>query len=316
MSFLSLDPSNPAHLSAIVSIWTASCGPALAMTRRLAAYNLQPATGAVQAGQVAVRYDAPIGFVLCSALPGDRATSPPELGWIDAVTVLPDAQGHGIGSELLAWAENSLREQGCTGAKLGGGLRPFAAGYPAELGNEGFFRRRGFRARAGSEYVWDVARDLSDYAATRRRDDAAIRPAQPGDENRLLEFLEREFPNRWRFAFQEFRREGGRISDWVVLLTGRGVDGFARLTFEDSVQPLGRFYPHSLPRPWGQLGPIGVSKDLRGKGYGGALLDVSLGHLRERGVRGCIIDWTDLVDFYSRFGFKPYRQYAMLVKAL
>jgi predicted N-acetyltransferase YhbS len=71
---------------------------------------------------------------------------------------------------------------------------------------------------------------------------------------------------------------------------------------------------HRLPKPWGQLGPIGVSKDVRGKGYGGALLDAGLGYLRDQGVRGCVIDWTDLVDFYGKFGFKPYREYAILGK--
>jgi len=71
---------------------------------------------------------------------------------------------------------------------------------------------------------------------------------------------------------------------------------------------------HRLPKPWGQLGPIGVSKDARGKGYGGALLDAGLRYLRDQGVRGCVIDWTDLVDFYGKFGFKPYREYAILAK--
>jgi predicted N-acetyltransferase YhbS len=73
---------------------------------------------------------------------------------------------------------------------------------------------------------------------------------------------------------------------------------------------------HRLPRPWGQLGPIGVSQDTRGKGYGGALLDAGLRYLRDQGVRGCVIDWTDLVDFYGKFGFKPYRKYQMLIKTL
>jgi predicted N-acetyltransferase YhbS len=73
---------------------------------------------------------------------------------------------------------------------------------------------------------------------------------------------------------------------------------------------------HAFARPWGQLGPIGVSKDVRGKGYGGCLLDASLLHLHMRGIRGCVIDWTDLVNFYGKFGFKPYREYAMLGKEL
>ncbi len=321
ISFQPLESANPVHLSAGVSIWNAACGADLAITSHFVVYNLQPMIGVVQAGQIAVRESRPVGFVLASALPGDRATSPPEVGWIDAIAVLPNAQRQGIGGELLAWAENRLREQGCTAARLGGSLCPFVAGYPTELGNEDFFSRRGYEPRAGSEQVWDVARDPSDYGTTRRLPGVTIRPAGTGDENTLdentlLEFFRREFPNRWRFEYEEFLRRGGRISDWIVLFSERGVDGFARLTLEDSIQPLERFYPQRLPRPWAQLGPIGVSAHLRGRGYGRALLDASLVHLRERGVRGCVIDWTDLIDFYARFGFKPYRKYAVLVKTV
>ncbi len=51
------------------------------------------------------------------------------------------------------------------------------------------------------------------------------------------------------------------------------------------------------------------------EGFGGALLDAALRHLSDRRVRGCVIDWTGLVDFYAKFGFKPYRQYVVLIKS-
>jgi len=195
-------------------------------------------------------------------------------------------------------------------------LRPFAPGLPSELRTDAFFRARGYAPRPNGARVWDVARDVRDYVAVRPQVDAVIRPAQPGDENALCAFFQREFPNRWRYKYEEFLSAGGRISDWMILTTRRGVDGFAKLCFEDSITPVNRVYPWKLPRPWGQLGPIGVSQDTRSKGFGGALLDAALCHLRECGVRGCVIDWTGLVDFYVKFGFQPYREYAMLIKTM
>jgi predicted N-acetyltransferase YhbS len=59
-----------------------------------------------------------------------------------------------------------------------------------------------------------------------------------------------------------------------------------------------------------------VSQERRGSGYGGALLDTGLSRLRDAGVAGCVIDWTTLLDFYGKFGFKPFRQYEMLAKVL
>jgi predicted N-acetyltransferase YhbS len=315
-----LNPAEPGHIAAVAAIWNAACGPELAITERVVRYNLQPSTGGVQAGRLALIADRPAGFVLASALPapGDPSVSPPNLGWVDAIAVLPEHQRQGLGTALLAWAEEWLAGQGCNIFLLGGSLRHFAPGLPAELGTEPFFRGRGYRPHPGHEYTWDVARSLRDYVSppsAARAAGADIRPASPGDETALLAFLRRAFPGRWRYEFEEFLREGGRISDYMLLWTGQGVDGFCQLTFEDSLRPLHRYFMHRLPRPWGQLGPIGVSQEWRGQGYGAALLDAGLRRLQAQGVNGCVIDWTDLLEFYGKFGFRPYRQYVMLGKA-
>jgi predicted N-acetyltransferase YhbS len=68
----------------------------------------------------------------------------------------------------------------------------------------------------------------------------------------------------------------------------------------------------SLPRPWGQLGAIGVSAGMRGQQLGRAMLAGGLARLHQAGVRGCIIDWTDLIDFYAKFNFKLFRRYLMM----
>lgn len=311
-----LRPFEPADSQPAAEIWTAACGPDLAISPYFVEYNTRPTAGGVQAGRVAMRDDLPTGFVLASALPASPHISPPQIGWIDAVAVSPAFQRQGIGSALLTWAEAWLAEQGCIHSRLGGSLRPFTPGLPVELDAGVFFDKRGYQGQARGSVDWDVAHELSAYAPRNYATDATIRFGRPGDEEATLGFFQGTFPGRWQFEFQEFLKENGRMSDYMLLWTERGVDGFARLTFNDSERPLDRFHMHRLPRPWGQLGPIGVSADCRGKGYGGALLDAGLCRLRERGVHGCVIDWTSLLDFYGKFGFKPYRQYAMLFKAL
>ncbi|MGQ9768873.1 MAG: GNAT family N-acetyltransferase, partial [Anaerolineae bacterium] len=281
-------------------------------------FNTQPTTGGTQAGRLARLGDQAVGFVLASAFPaGDPAVSPREMGWVDAIAVSPPFQRRGIGAALLAWAERWLIGQGCTQFRLGGGLRPFAPGVPLALDSARFFRARGYADQPGSAHVWDVARDLRDYTSppsVRRDLPCQVRPVEPGDAAALLAFLACEFPGRWHFECQEYLQAGGRIEDFMILVTEAGVEGFCQLTFEDSVRPLDRFFMHRLPRPWGQLGPIGVSQSYRGGGYGAVLLDGGLRRLRDHGVAGCVIDWTSLLDFYSKFGFQVYRQYEMLVK--
>ena len=315
ISFIEFAQSNAQHVEAIVGLWTTACGPTLAISPRLVSYNWQPMPDLAQAGVLAWQAGEPIGFVLASTLKNQPATASPEQGWIDAIAVLPEEQNRGVGKALLAWAEGWLRDRGCAMVTLGGSLRPYVPGLPVELEQLSCFEHYGFINRGT---VWDVAANLARYERSRsvREVAGAVRPAQPGQEQALSAFLQREFPGRWRYEFERFVQNQERLSDFMLLWTERGVDGFCRLTFEDSARPIERFYPYELPRPWGQLGPIGVSQDQRGHGFGAALLDASLRRLHNNGVNGCIIDWTTIVDFYAKFGFTPHREYIRMSKSI
>jgi predicted N-acetyltransferase YhbS len=342
------DPHQPPHIEAAAAIWNRACGDDLAITPAFVAFNTRPATGGVQAGWLAWDGDAAAGFALASALPGDPATSPPETGWIDALAVTPACQRRGLGGALLAQAEAWLAGQGCRAARLGGSLRPFAPGLPLELSSQPFFQQRGYRPRASEATVWDVAADLSDpavgvEASAGVRGEARLKPrlqagasvgveasagvwiaaARDRDEAALLAFLQREFPGRWRFEFEEFRRAGGRMSEYSLLWrqeSGRApfVDGLCRIRrrWRHAVDPLERYFMHRLPPPWGQLGPVGVGQAGQGQGWGRGLIEFSLARLAACGVRGCVIDWTTLLDFYAKFGFRPLHGYRVLVKEL
>jgi GNAT superfamily N-acetyltransferase len=304
--------------AAVAAIWSAACGVGLSMPSHVARYHLRPVRCGRMMGQMALVDGQPAGFVLASAFADDARIAPATMGWVNAIAVAPDHQRRGLGNALLAWAEARLREQGVTDVQLGGSVRSVVPALPVELANEPFFAKRGFTRAGAQPYVWDVGRDLRGYASPEcvQPTDGEALPGQPGQEGDLLRFLEREFPGHWRVDLEDFLHLGGRIGDYVLLWTSRGVDGFCKLTFGDSVQPLERYYPYGLPQPWGQLGPIGVSADCRGKGYGAAIMDAGLRRLGEAGVIGCLIDWTSIVDFYARFGFAPHRQYVRMSKRL
>ena len=320
ITYSDLHSQEPSHITALTEVWNAACPADLMIANRLVSFNLQTVTGGKQRGQVALVADKIVGFVVASTLPGQPHVAPPTLGWIDAIAVMPPYQRQGIGAALLTWAESWLVEQGCQTIALGASQRPFAPGVPTSLESAAFFQRRGY---GNAQQVWDTAANLATYQApdTVRAIQGVVRPAQNGDEDVLATFLQREFPGRWHFEFTEFLRNpagasAARLSDYMLLWSERGVDGFCQLTFEDSLRPIERFFPYRLPRPWGQLGPIGVSADRRGQGYGAALLDTGLRRLYNNGVNGCVIDWTTLLDLYGKFGFTPYREYTQLTRQL
>ncbi len=309
---IELRPFATADAEFAAQTWTAVCGPELGIDAGFVAFNTLPTPGVAQAGRVALCDGAPAGFVLASAVTDDPSVTP---GWIDALAVAPAYQRQGCGAALLAWAEAWLREQNVRRIRLGGSLRPFVPGLPVTAhaaSVEAWFAARGYTSGRDE---WDVARDLRDYPddlapAT----DAALRPVSAAEEQALFDFLGREFPGRWLFECQEYRRQQGRMADYLLLWAGDAAVGFCQITLEDSLRPIGRFFPQRLPHPWGQFGPLGVAQAARGKGYGAAVVDGAARYLRDLGVRGCVIDWTSLVEFYGKFGFAPYTQYRTLVK--
>lgn len=324
MKITRFDPDATAHWAGVAAIWQAACGDALAFSPEFVRFNTRPILGYAKNGWIAWVEETPVGFALASACE--------ESGWIDAVGVLPAWQGQGVGSQLMARAEGWLADQGCAQARLGGSVPPFVPGLPLGLDQADFFPKRGYASPPGGGEVWDVARDLADYpqgvTARLPAPSAAFRfaLAGPGDEDALRDFLAREFPDRWLLEYELFLAAQAEAAqpgmDGYLLLWRRdgdgpgGVDGFCRLRWEGCGEPLDRFYLHGLPQPWGQLGPIGVGEASRGQGMGGALLHAGLERLRDLGTRGCVIDWTDLVGFYAKFGFSPWRGYRMMSKAL
>jgi GNAT superfamily N-acetyltransferase len=308
---------DPQNGESMARIWNSAMPAEFAGEPAFFNYNLKPISGGIQGGSWMIDHDQRVGFVLASLLPNNERVQPTEVGWLDAIMVERAYQGRGYGRLLIEGAHNYTRHMGCKRLRLGATVRTFLPGLPYDGGNLDFFLKAGYEERP--DLCWDLARDLGDGLPIARRPlraDCEIRPCVELDIPDLFEFLWREFPGRWRFEIEDFLAIGGRPGDIFILKTGGRVEGFCLLTLPDSVRPLNRYYPHRFPQPWGQLGTIGVSHANRGGGLGGLLLQSGLEYLRSHGTRGCVIDWTSLVDFYGKYGFQPYHRYHMLTRSL
>lgn len=307
-----LVPLTASHHDDVIALWNVAAHSDYSINKRLFTYNMIPSTGEVMEGRLAIRDDKLVGFVLACAVRDGT------LGWVSAIAVHPSTQRQGIGSQLLYWAENWLRDKGCKRIRIGGNLRPFLPGLPYVMREHlAFFEKHGFQLPANQPYEYDIARSLRDYTTFYPQPAGAeLAPMQPGEQNLLLEFLACEYPGRWEFEAKEFVKNGGRASDFLLLRVDGILHGFCRLTLEDSERPIERFYPQRLPRSWGQFGPLGLSKSVLGRGLGGYLIDAAALHMKSLGVDGCVIDWTALVELYGKFGFTVYNQYVSLFKQI
>ena len=310
-----LAPFTSADTDDAIRIWNAASHTNYSINESFLYYNLIPSTGEVTEGRVAIHHGEPDGFVLACAVMDDPANM---LGWVSAIAVQPSVQSQGIGSTLLRWAEGWLSEKGCKRVRIGGNIRPFLPGLPYVMSeNAVFFEKHGYQSPPGQPYEYDIARGLKDYQPIYSKPvHADLTPMQPGEEDLLIDFLHREYPGRWEFEAREFVKNGGRASDYLLLHVSDHIHGFCRITLSDSERPIERFYPQRLPQPWGQFGPLGLSKAVRGQGLGGYLIDAAALHMQSLGVDGCVIDWTSLVELYGKFGFKIYNQYISLFKMI
>jgi GNAT superfamily N-acetyltransferase len=308
----SLASFTPSHYPDAIRIWNAASHRDYPINERFLSHNVIPTTGEMIEGRVAIQNSESVGFVLACAVPGST------LGWVSAIVVHPAAQRRGIGSELLTWAEGWLTEHDCKRIRIGGNLRPFLPGLPYAMREDlSFFEKHGYGSPVRQPNEYDIARSLKNYQSIYQEPaNAHLTPMKPGEEHLLLDFMHREYLGRWEFEAQEFVKNGGRAADYLLLRVDGEVQGFCRLTLSDSERPIERFYPQRLPQPWGQYGPLGLSKAVRGHGLGGYLIDAAACHLQSLGVDGCVIDWTSLVELYGKFGFKVYNQYISLFKVI
>jgi GNAT superfamily N-acetyltransferase len=220
---------------------------------------------------------------------------------------------------LLDRAVEVLRNRGIQKLIFGQDSLHIFPGCPVDhVALMGFLEQNGFESQ--SDQV-DLERDMGSYVVPEGVlipliEPYEARPCGPDDLSALLAFFEAEFAGRWKFDItNKWNLEGPETV--IGLFEGAICHGFALLQQDGCVLPIGgAVWKQALGPGWGSLGPIGISKSVRGKGLGDALLGKSLEILRDRGAKRSIIDWTTLIDFYGKHGFSPDRKYKALVKQL
>lgn len=210
--------------------------------------------------------------------------------------------------DLLAHAKAVLRQRGVYRLVFGKDWRHFFPGCPLDVPRlKDFLIVEGFDEEGDQV---DVIRDLAEYVERGQRGSAVVRPLSKGEESALDTFLLREFPGRWRFDTMVKIAEEERVDFIYGLWLNGTLEGFALTQDASHKTPgCGAVWRESLGPNWCCLGPIGVSKEIRGQGLGDTLLSGALSHMRDAGKRQCLIDWTSIADWYGKHGFAPANTY-------
>lgn len=317
---IAISPYQPQLGPDMVALWNDALGELFPMSERLWRQNVDDDPDyAPGDGLVARSADGRIAGMALTRVPRHLAANPDlaglrGLGWVVALVVAPQHQGQGLGSRLLALAEDRLRHEGATRCDIGSALGHFLPGPPSAIPRAlSFWERHGYQPR---DEVYDLQRSLADFEApplptVARREGYEFVAGQAGEEPAILAFLARVFPGRWRHATARAFAAGGSPADVILLKDRAGtIQGFLSSWRLESAQlgPGVYWYPAFGPT-CGGIGPMGIAPEVRGHGLGLALVAAGAETLRQRGVDSCVIDWTHLVAFYERLGYRVWRGY-------
>ena len=305
-------PFGPEFIDGATGLWNRFFPPAFAIdSRTLAMHSIESPTFDWGASLVEYVEGQVVGFALVKKSPASLYSGPNR----DAYHLSSFAFEHAtIGVDLLAEVKLILRDRGADALIYGQDSGHFFPGCPIEVTALcDFLTVSGFEETG---LAMDLERDLNGYQPT-PFDRAEFRYLRANDLPALTEFFEREFPHRWRYdVIRKFSLEEPGSSVFGMFVNGN-LEGFALLQQAGCVCPIGGAVWHrSLGPNWGSLGPIGISEKIRGQGLGGALLDHALGQLAQDGAAQTIIDWTNLIDFYGKYGFEVTRTYRQMTRHL
>lgn len=309
-------------LEAIVELWNRNIGVVYPMDLKLFKQNYENDR---QDKNIigAFEDEALIGFVIYKQWTYKSGSLKPnhEIGYINSIIVDINYRKQGIGTRLLDIAEKNLIHLGGKTIRLGSDTYHFFPGIPLEcLCSRQFFLKRGYKIE---DSFYDLICDISKvkfeniYGKKYNFERYKVGTLKLNDREGLMQFLCKNFSGRWYEEFEEFFQIGMEDRDVVVLKNEDKVIGFAHI-YDNKSKFIGPsiYWRQLLDKNYGGLGPVGIDKDYRKCGLGTFILLKSLEILKERHVNKMVIDWTDtdILDFYGKFNFIPWKEYKKAFK--
>ena len=301
------------------NLWNEELGFIFPISDELMKRNTYDTVGFLEENSyVAICNNEPVGFVINKIWSHEyQLESYLNTGWISLIYVKKQFRNIGIGSELLQKSVDCFKSYGCNKVFLGRDYQNFFPGLPVDLkAHVKWFTKRGFSGLYDTNDLVNHNLKLK-YQLRNYSDDNSytIRLATINDLPHIDTFFKKNFPSRWHVEYLDYVSNGGNGSEYLICLDQlNNVCGFCKLqTFDTPINLIG----YSLT--WrnrfdriGGVGPLGVDKDYRHKNIAYNLLVSAINELIDRDCQKAIIDWTNLMELYRKFGFEIWKSYTYL----
>ncbi len=239
-------------------------------------------------------------------------------GWISLLTADSHCADHkDVIVESLKIIEEFLLMKGVRKIRFGGDPQNFLPGLPESNWDDylGIFKEMGYQE---GTIEFDLKQNIKDFSFEREIEEKnmlTLKRVYKTNEENLYNFLANNFPGRWLYEAQNIGRIPGGLRDyWLLKYSGKTI-AFARTnTVESSYQGPNVNWAADLGESYCGIGPLGIAKDYRKRGWGLHLIAEIINNLAKEGYEEMVIDWTTLIDYYKKLGFKPYKKYLTLEK--
>ncbi len=310
-------PFDPSDVRAVTALWNRSIGDRYPLTPNTLE-TLVLANPSHRRGDALVVDAAASNRIVAFAYATTERGTEPELGayheatHLQAVVVDTAHRRRGLGRALVRAITQDADREGRRWIEAGSGFFYAWPGIPLDLEHaEPFVAALGLRPGSIS---YDLRGDVAGIRvgpperAALASAGLFLDSARPADREALLAYLFAEFGGEWWHDVRFWLDNGLAPERFVVLRDGDGlIRGHARIHLRDD-RPVGPplFWAARRGASAGGLGPIGVARDLRGRGVGRALLVGALEMLTRAGATDVVIDFTTLLGFYGPLGFAPW----------
>lgn len=311
-------PLTEIPVSDIVELWNEEIGDRFPMSAALWNQNTMNEPNVLKEGTLAVIREGKLrGFIVAKRYAEKLdAHMPANVGWIQCMLVRKSSRNQGIGLELLRRAEQALIEAGVDEIRLGRDPWHYFPGIPHEDGGTiNWFGKRGY-IKGGIET--DLIKDVSDGKLYRLSNPVGhYRLLTKEDIPSLVQFLECVFPGRWHYEALHYGLINGSGREFMGFFMDGELQGFCRLNDPKSPVIAQNVYWSALSSgEMGGIGPLGIDRKIRGNHFGIDLVKAAANELIGRGMTDIVIDWTQLVAFYEKLGFTPWKQYQSMAKTI
>lgn len=300
----------------IMEFWNREIGDAFPLREELWEQNTFDDLNLMEEACVAFAEDGELaGFIVAKRLlEVSEAAMQPDVGWISCLLVGRQSRRQDLGERLLRHAEDHFAQAGVREIRLGQDPWHFFPGIPAEDAETAdWFERRGYRR----EYVEsDLLREVSGQSAYQLTNPTEhFRVLEREELPELVAFLAQQFPGRWHYEALRYLETGAGGEEFIGFYIEGSLKGFCRIN--DSGSPLiaqNVYWAPLFTCELGGIGPLGIDRSVRGQHFGLDLVKAAANELMGRGSEAIIIDWTGLVPFYEKLGFRVWKQYITMAK--